>query len=267
MLREGGMRKGFTLIELLVVVGIMAILMGILLPAAEHVRHQAYITQCASNLRQIGQAELMYANDNQGNFPRTIYVADAPITQGTGITATNPFQPGGPTANDVTAAVWLLMRSEHLPTMLMICPYDDVMTYIPDSANPQNQSNFSNWQLNLGYSFADPYPSSSAANAGYRLTNHLPAQFALAADRNPGVHPPNSDATGATSSSSERQIENANSTNHEKDGQNVLFADWHVDFLHDPFDGIGQDNIYTNQANQVNASPLNAGDSVLLPTN
>jgi prepilin-type processing-associated H-X9-DG protein len=69
-----------------------------------------------------------------------------------------------------------------------------------------------------------------------------------------------------------------NSTNHDQDGQNVLFADGHVDFDNNPFVGIQKDCIYTQSditgtstsgtgsTTSVVASPSSANDSVLLPT-
>ncbi|MBI4024184.1 MAG: prepilin-type N-terminal cleavage/methylation domain-containing protein [Verrucomicrobia bacterium] len=59
----------FTLIELLVVIAIISILAALLMPALKSAQERARQIKCVSNLRQIGQAFFLYANDNDGYWP------------------------------------------------------------------------------------------------------------------------------------------------------------------------------------------------------
>src|SRR5215213_3971870 len=73
--------SGFTLVELLVVIGIIAVLVGILLPALSRARERGYQVKCMANLKQIGLAMQIYTNDNKGMLPYGAIAKDGVIVE------------------------------------------------------------------------------------------------------------------------------------------------------------------------------------------
>src|SRR5688572_25464740 len=72
-------RRAFTLVELLVVIGIIAVLVGILLPVLANARKSAMDMQCQSNIRQLCSAMIMYANEFKGRYPPNIGTGGANV--------------------------------------------------------------------------------------------------------------------------------------------------------------------------------------------
>ena len=96
--------KKFTLIELLVVIAIIAILAAMLLPALSEARNTAVAINCVSNLRQIGLATNLYADENKNFFP----IADVDPAWGAEKGWAN-----------------LLHYSQDTPKNVFICPRED----------------------------------------------------------------------------------------------------------------------------------------------
>jgi prepilin-type processing-associated H-X9-DG protein/prepilin-type N-terminal cleavage/methylation domain-containing protein len=85
---------GFTLVELLVVIGILAVLMGVLIPVLAKARTAASSTVCQSNLRQLQQASLEYSVENGGYLPPAHFdfiTKDLHRWHGTRPTMNDPF--------------------------------------------------------------------------------------------------------------------------------------------------------------------------------
>lgn len=95
--------RAFTLVELLVVIGIIALLIGILLPALSRANEMSKRTACASNLRQIGMSAIAFAGQNKGWFP---------MSHGTGA----PAAVGQPPVADLARLPQLVNRTDWLAT-------------------------------------------------------------------------------------------------------------------------------------------------------
>ncbi len=75
-------KRAFTLVELLVVIGIIAVLIGILLPTLGKARETANTIKCAANLHAIGQGMAIYIANNKQTFPPGLYYVGLSIVNG-----------------------------------------------------------------------------------------------------------------------------------------------------------------------------------------
>jgi prepilin-type N-terminal cleavage/methylation domain-containing protein len=275
-------QTGFTLVELLVVIGIIALLISILLPALNAAKERANRVKCASNLRQIGQGLMLYANDNKGQYPRVRYnSAGGNIKAFTGFNVDNPFANNGPALNDVTAAMFLLVRTADLNTEVFVCPSSNQEKDPMDGKQASLRSNFTDpagadaqTGKYLSYSIANPYPSTNTVGLGYKWNNGQVADFAIAADRNEVGGKRNAAANPDTATSQNNK--DMNSKNHEGEGQNVMYNDGHVEWQTTPFCGANRDHIYLagtlpangtgNQTLKAGPEPLAPLDTVLIPS-
>ena len=116
-MRQNPAGRGFTLVELLVVIGIIAILVGILLPTLSRARQQAQITKCSALLREIAAASIMYANDNKGWLPPLQrYRGDRGVPGGFGAFANAGVlqSPDWPTTSEVGSNIGRLVATRYL---------------------------------------------------------------------------------------------------------------------------------------------------------
>lgn len=278
----------FTLVDLLVILFVTALLVLVVGPAVmSHARESSGRLRCASNLRQITLAAIMYAQDavpgRPGAFPRNTfdpasadrprYYTGANVPQKTAGVRTSV---AGPEPNDVTAAFYFLMLSTDLTPDAFIC--DDGTAELT-RFDVLKSGNFAGPQQN-SYSFMNPYPSAAALADGWKFDTTLTPDNPFAADMNYGDNPQGG-PTKVSYTSRLSEMRTANSANHWFEGQQVAYADGHVEWQTTPFCGAitkGQpfrDNIYANAAGvdpisgrggTVHGAPQSAADAVLLPT-
>jgi prepilin-type N-terminal cleavage/methylation domain-containing protein/prepilin-type processing-associated H-X9-DG protein len=161
------MKKGFTLIELLVVIAIIAVLAAILFPVFAQAREKARQTVCASNLKQIGTAVLLYVQDYDERLPDR---RDLKTTLADGY---RPWAPAWPASDPRGGWAGAVLFPYTKSLEILSCPsldgaFEEVAqvrqsTRGPladiDSAVPAGVSRYWLWRFDQ---FADPVPLDNA---------------------------------------------------------------------------------------------------------
>ena len=281
-------KKCFTLVELLVVIAVIALLMGLLMPALARVRQIAHRMICGSNLASIGKGCLIYAQDHDEEFPRG--GLSFPTEWGPTGAIADCFQKNREQAYGkrgtatVTSALYHLVKYTETTPKSFNCRGDEgtkefALDEVEPGTLPSHIKDITDaWDFGdevqytrpiccgmyNSYSYHLPYDDPDGYQ-GWPVTAISSPESPLAADRNPFLDKnANSrltdpklaefDAEWASVSGREYYSDTKkkeNSAAHQWDGQNVLFQDGHVSFERYPNCGIRKDNIWKFWADRV----------------
>lgn len=210
-------KKGFTLIELLVVIAIIAMLLAILMPALNKVKKIAQRVVCGTNLKGMGTAQTVYANEYRDSY--TLQGRNGAHTlanQTGGASGANSWQDKGKNWStaapiSVGATLYLLVREADVSPKSFICPSSDQKEFSGKNAGGTtpagSQADITElWDFGhpdwpntgagegptkcVSYSYHMPYAmgeagKSTGAPGAYAARGSTTAAFALMADRNP----------------------------------------------------------------------------------
>jgi prepilin-type N-terminal cleavage/methylation domain-containing protein/prepilin-type processing-associated H-X9-DG protein len=193
----------FTLIELLVVIAIIAILAGMLLPSLARAKEAGKRINCVSNLRQLGMAMIIYADENNGHYPRRA---------GAGINARWPSA----------------LRDGYRNLKVLLCPSDPPD---PRSGGGSDESDaayrsfiFNGWNDSFGTTIADVKPGSTIRDSAVPF----PTETILFGEKKFDSNHYYMDLFEGTGN-------DGSELNHVRHsggkGSNYIFADSHVEFL------------------------------------
>ncbi|MFB3890881.1 MAG: type II secretion system protein [Phycisphaerae bacterium] len=267
-------RRAFTLVELLVVISVITLLVTIIVPTIGRGREIARRAACGANLAAIGKAAHMYATNNNGLFPWFLdysgNISNCNVGNNRTFATTSGGGGGGNTAQwfGLCKGASTSITTDYLKVGSFRCPSDNKV--ITDNYDTSKLYDFAT-QPNL-----HPLSYSLQVSKGYPGRNPMgiaPAlsdndMLVLAADHTAKTTWSSMDTTRATVALSS-EPDQANSPNHNKEGQNVLTKGASVLFKTTPLCGVNNDNIWT-QATGADIATYTPGqnnrdDTVLMP--
>ena len=277
-------RKALTLLEVVVIIIIIVVLLAVFMPRLNIGLKPASRVICATNLKGLGTAQIVYANDYDDKFALQGGEGTPAWTTGTD-EFFNPDKDWS-TAKGITvgASLYLLVREADVSPKSFVCPQSEQTPF--DGRNPLDSDIIELWDFGMfttdrakkrddgvgnthgpknhvSYSYQMPYGPNGGAG-DYAADGTKSAAFAVMADKNPWYDPkllpPDSinaqnyvdrvrhlGPYWADSAVQKWLIDSANAQPHSRHGQNVLFGDGHSAYEKVSDVGVKHDNIYTRR--------------------
>ena len=269
-------RKGISLLEVLVVIAIIALLLAIFMPALGKVGPIAYRVVCATNLKGLGTAMVVYANDYDDKYPQ---LGKGPWAKKLGYSYEDadfkPYEYEGDCT--ITSSLYLLVREADVSPKSFICPQQWSKRVEFEGQNSNNLDIVELWDFgpdpykHVSFTYHNPYGK-------FPADGNRSAAFAVMSDMSPWMKDgdfinPNQDKNlppQIIDVTDESTYEKGNSFNHAQyeedfmvffkrikrfpcgEGQPVQYADGHVAYEKQSNVGVDNDSIYTYWSAEVN---------------
>ncbi len=208
---------------------VIVLVAGIYFSPLQYARNKA---NCQSQLYRIGQAMMSYQNDNDGQMPLVAAIDGAPWWK----VGSNPKSPE---YQSNTRHIWLLVKGGYIEKPAdFVCP----------GSKQSKKVVYETTKVEQYYDF----PSRNHISYSFRIRCHkTPAQTnqsskPMLSDMNPLFENLPEDLE-QFAIQVDKELENLNSNNHRRRGQNILFCDGHVEFVKTRFIGVEKDDIFTLQ--------------------
>lgn len=275
--------RGLTLLDVVVTIFVIIAVLAVLVYMLGKIKNRALYAVCGTNLKGLGTAQVVYANDYDDEFA---------IQGGTG----RPLWSTGTDGFDdpdkdwkyseritVGASLYLLVREADVSPKSFVCPYGTQKAY--ECENSSGLEPYDLWDFGMytsepvkgedvgignihgprnhvSYSYQMPY-GPDGGKGEFAADTTVSAAFAVMADKNPWFDPKLK--TGTTNIKNWHDyvgpmgayysieilekwlVQQANSYPHSRDGQNVLFGDGHASYEKTSDVGVKHDNIYTRR--------------------
>jgi len=278
--------RGFAIAGIIVpavALPVIALMMGIMMPALARTRQIAFRMVCGTNLAGIGKAMQIYANDYEGAFPRSggkncYWVRSISDWQASNRYAAYGLSSDGHGGQaNISSCFYLLVKYCEVTPKSFICKGDTGATgFNPADDGVGDRDLVDLWDFGLepsthcSYSYHMPFGL-------YALSIESDPGMAVAADRNPWLDSPAASAKwfpGIFYPHGGREaVKYGNAIAHQEEAQNVLFVDFHVGQEKRSFCGVNDDNIYTfwdggdirmGSPPVIGSQPMDRRDSLLV---